>query len=126
MDVVHKLDVLAEYVDHVNLKKHTSLDKHARKIIEIFNGIQSHESFKTVDHTFDVSADIHMFCSKMRPQRSLFAKSWRVTKYKMHDESSRREELLILRHRIIKKINRLNDALVLHLWNTNPDGILHR
>lgn len=126
MEVTEHLDRLGEYISYVNLKILDHTKKHDAGLHKLMTRLQGYEIFKLMDEKHQLAVDVHMFAAKLHPQRPRRNRTGRVTRTKIHHEHKRKEELLILRHRIRKKIARLSNEIILYLYHKNPDEILPR
>lgn len=127
MEVSEHLDRLGEYISYVNVKISNHTKKHAAGLHKIMSKLQEYEIFKLMNEKHQLAVDVHMFTAKLHPQRPRRRnRTGRVSRTKIHHEHKRREELLVLRHRIRKKIARLSNEIILYLYHKNPDAILPR
>ena len=119
------LDYLGEYISYVNINQFSKADKYATMLRKKMIELNKFEVFQLIDKKHHLTADVAMFTAKLYPSRPRRKHSGaNLSRKKVFYESRRIEELLQLRHRIIKKIGRMTDDIIAYLYETNPDDIL--
>ena len=106
------------------IKNYNNTEKYVCTIQKMIKKLNTFEIFKLMNEKHQLTVDVHMFTAKLYPLKPRCRHTGSVSRTKIHHEHKRIEELLILRHRINKKIARFSNDIILYLYHRNPDKIL--
>lgn len=131
MNVLNILESLEEYIRYVNINKYENTLVYAASLQQYMTRLNNCSEFDQFDYKYHLAVDIHMMIAKLFPRASPRrgggnARGGKVSAMKIRHERLRLEELLQLRHRITKKIARMSDEIIRHLYKTCPADLIPR